>query len=254
MANDFRSTSVILDSGSFYTKLDSTSTTPLEMPGIERAVMTAFGPAKVRYGQATGGAATRGQLFAYVAPVEITNLVSGSTTTAVDAALTADAYKYDVLVVKDVQASAGASPEGYCAPILSNTTTTIYLDPNNPLPAALAINDDVTIVSFSKAVASAAGMEVNAGFGIAAATIAQNYWGWWFFDGVCPYALYQSATALTADKALIAHTARVSISAASADQLLLGTTLGRLAWQNDTVDDVCAVKLWNLGQGRGVTA
>lgn len=253
--SDFRYTSTILDSGSYYTNLASNSSEPLEMPGIEREIMTAYGPAKVRYGQCTqAGGCARGELQSFAAPVTITNLTSGSTTTAVTTGLTANDYKYDILVVKDNDSSAGASPEGFPSPILSNTTTTIYLDPSNPLPAALEVNDDVFIVSFCKCIDAAASDEVNDIFGVAAADISHDYWGWFFFDGICPYALRRATTALTADKALIAHTARVSISNASGDQLLIGTTLGRVAYQNDSVDDVCIVKLWNLGQARGVSA
>lgn len=255
MGNDFRYTSVVLDSGSWHTNLASNSSTPLETPGSERKIMTPYGPAKVRYGQCVeSGGCARGELQAYKAPVEITNLVSGSTTTAVDAAHTVNAYQYDIANIKDKNASAGASPEGFASPVLSNTATTLYLDPNNPMPVALAINDDVTVLSFCKCENSAAGDEVNHLFGVACTDITESYWGWFFFDGWCPYALVKANTALTADKALIADTARVSISSTSSDELLIGVTFGRLAWQIDVVADVCAVKLWNLGQARGISA
>lgn len=252
---DFRKTFTVMDSGSGYLDLTANNSTPLEAPGSERSIMTSYGPAKVRYGKCTqSGGCTRGELQAFAAVVTITNLSSGSTTTAVTTGLTADAYQYDLAIVKDVNASAGASPEGYCSPIIKNTTTTIYLDPNNPLPAALAVNDDLFIVSYCKTIDSAATDEVNDLYGIAATSLSEGYWGWYFFDGYCPYALVKANTALTADKALIADTARVSISSTSADQVLIGTTIGRVAFQNDLVDDVCAVKLWNLGQARGVSA
>lgn len=244
-----------VDTGSFYTDLTSNSATPLEMPGIERAVMTAFGPAKVRYGKCTqGSGCTKGELQAFKANTTVSNISSGSTTTAVTTGLTANAFDYDICIVTDVNASAGASPEGYSSPIIKNTTTTIYLDPNNPLPAALAVNDDLAIVSFCKSIDAAAGDEVNDLYGIAAASLSEGYWGWFFFDGYCPYALVKASTALTADKALIADTARLSVSSTSADQLLIGTTIGRVAFSNDLVDDVVCVKLNNLGHARGVSA
>ena len=64
----------------------------------------------------------------------------------------------------------------------------------------------------------------------------------------------KAATALTADKALIADTARVSISSTSADQLLIGMVLGKLAVGSDLANDVCAVKLYKLGSARSVSA
>lgn len=252
---DFRKSPIVLDSGSFYTPLDSNAATPLEMPGIERAIYTPFGPAKVRYGKCTqSGGCSRGELQAYAANATITNFTSGSTTTGVTTGLTVNAYQYDVLLIHDDAGGAGADPEGSCAPITKNSATTIYLDPDNALSAAIAANDDGTVVTFSKTIDSAAGDEVNDLFGIACAALTENYWGWFFFGGYCPYALVKASTALTADKALIADTARVSVSSTSADQLLIGTTLGRVGASNDLASDVFAVKLWNLGQARGVSA
>jgi hypothetical protein len=255
MGKDYRYSTTVLDSGSFFTNLTANNATPLETPGIERAVMTAFGPAKVRYGKCVqSGGCARGELQAFRANQTITNATSGSTTTIVTTGLTANDMQYDLALCHDDAGAAGAAPEGECAPIVSNTTTTVYLDTNNPFSAAVAANDDFTVVSFCKCEDAAAGDEVNELFGIAAVAMTANYWGWFFFDGYCSYALVKASTALTADKALIADTARLSISSTSADQLLVGTTLGRVAASNDLAADVFAVKLDNLGHGRGVSA
>ena len=255
MGTDFRYTSVVLDNGSFGTDLAANHATAQETPGIERAIMTAYGPSWVRYGKATqSGGVTRGELTKYKANVSIDNITSGSTTTIVTTGLTANAHDGDILVCFDNNDSAGAAPEGEAVPIIKNTTTTVYIDPNNPFSVATAANDDFRVVSFSKNIDSAAGDEIVDLFGIAAATITENYWGWFFFDGICPYALVKAATALTADKALIADTARVSISSTSADQLLIGVALGKLAVGSDLANDVCAVKLYKLGSARSVSA
>lgn len=255
MGTDFRYTSVVLDSGSFGTDLAVNHATPKEMPGIERAVMTPFGPSWVRYGKATQtGGATRGQLTRYKQNVTMDNILSGSTTTCVTTGLTAGAFDGDVLVCFDDAGGAGASPEGYAAPIISNTTTTVYIDPNNPFPVATALNDDFRVVSFAKNEASAAGNERCDLFGIAAATITQDYWGWFFFNGVCPYALVKANTAMTASKALIADTSRLTVSSTSGQELLAGHVLGKLAVASDIVDDACAVKLYNLGAAHSVSA
>jgi len=255
MGTDFRYTTVVLDSGSFGTDLAVNHATAQETPGTERAVMTAYGPARVRYGKSTqASGVTRGELVVYKANVTLANILSGSTTTIVTTGMTANAHDGDLLVCTDVNASSGASPEGYCSPIVSNTTTTVYLDPNNPFPAAPAVNDDFSVVSFSKNADAAAGAEVTDCFGIAAASLSEGYWGWFFFDGICPYALVKASTTMTAAKAIIADTARVSMSSTSADQLLLGHTLGKLNGTNDLVDDVMALKLNNLGHARSVSA
>jgi hypothetical protein len=159
-----------------------------------------------------------------------------------------------VFICTDDSGAAGADPEGSCSPIVSNDTTTLYLDPNNPLSAAVANLDDGYIWTFSKCDDAAAGDEVSDLFGIAAASLSEGYWGWFFFDGVCPYALVQASTALTAAKALIAHTARVSVSNSSADQLLIGQTLGKVGFSNDLSSDIACVQLNNLGHARSVSA
>jgi hypothetical protein len=109
-------------------------------------------------------------------------------------------------------------------------------------------------VSFCKTIDSAAGDELNEVYGVAMASLSEGYWGWFQCHGICPYALVQAATTITAEKALIAHTARLSISSTSADQLLLGVTLGQVGATNDLVDDVFPVKLRYLGDGLGVSA
>lgn len=255
MPRDFRYTSVLLDSGSFATHLAANDSTPQEMPGIERAIMTKFGPARVRYGKCVqAGGCARGELQAYRANQAISNITSGSTTSIVTTGLTANDYDYDLLVCTDDAGGAGAAPEGEVAKISSNSTTTVFLDPDDPFSAAPAVNDDFNVVTYCKTIDSAAGDEVNDLFGVAATALTANYWGWYFFDGICPYALARAATALTADVALIAHTARLDVSSTSADQLLVGVSLGRLAVASDLANDVFAVRLHNLGQARGVTA
>lgn len=255
MGNDFRYTSVVLDNGSFYTDLASTSTTPLETPGIEREIMTKLGPARVRYGQATqSGGVTRGELTKYKANVSINNITSGSTTTVVTTGLTANAHDYDILVCFDDDGGAGAAPEGEAVPIIKNTTTTVYIDPDNPFTAAAAANDDFRVVSFSKNIDSAAGDERADLFGIAAATIAADSWGWFFCAGICPYALVKASTALTAAKAIIADVARVTVSSSSGHELIIGQVLGKLAVASDLANDVCAVELLPLGKLYGARA
>lgn len=234
--------------------LTANDATPQEAPGQEMALITPFGPAKYRYGYNAAGI-TRGQLASKVASTSVANILSGSITSAVTTGLTANAFQHDVLVVTDVNASAGASPEGHCAPIKSNSTTTIYLDPMNPLPAALAVNDDCYVYTFCKTEASAAGDSLSDLFGVAMQTLTAKYWGWFQFDGYCPYALVKATTALAAEKALIPDTARLSISSTSVVSILCGTLVQALAFSNDLVDDVISgVVLWNLGQGWQATA
>lgn len=236
------------------TDLTANDATPQEAPGQEMELWTPYGPAKFRYIKNTAGT-TRGYLLSYVSGVTIANVLSGSTTTAVTTGLTANLYQYDVLCVVDVNASAGASPEGYGSPILSNTATTFYLDPQNPLPAALAVNDDCYVYTFCKTEAAAAGDSVSDVCGVAMTTITATYWGWVQYDGYCAYAAYKAATAMTADKALIADTAKLSVSSTSADELLLGSAPQGFGYSNDIVDDiVCGAILNNLGSGRQVSA
>ena len=239
---------------SYGTSLTSNDSTPQEEPGCERAALTPYGPARFRYCKHPAGC-VRGALAAYIAGISVANVLSGSTTTAVTTGLTANAYQYDVLIVLDVNASAGASPEGYCAPVKSNSTTVIYLDPENPLPAALAVNDDCYVYTFCKGEAAAAGDVRSDLLGVAMCAVTATYWGWFQFDGYCSYAKVEAATTITAEKALIAGTAALSISSTSNPTLFAGCLVQAQAFTNDLVDDVMSgVKLWKLGEGHQISA
>lgn len=237
----------------FGSDLTENSSVRNEEAGAERWALTPYGRAFYRYTY-SATAITRGELVSFLAGISVANITSGSTTTAVTSGLTANAYQYDVLIVLDVNASAGASPEGHCSPIKSNSTTTIYLDAENPLPAALAVNDDCYVMTFCKTEDSAAGDCLSDVAGVAMADRTPEYWGWVQYKGVCPYALVRAGVALAADKAIIAHTARLDVSNSSSDELLLGTTFQGIGNSADIVDDVFIVKLDELGRGRQVSA
>lgn len=231
---------------SWNTTLDASDSTPKEMLGaIREDYSPFFGPRKfeyVRFHVATNA----GVPCSYLVPVSVANITSGTTTSLVTSGLTADIYKGGILRCTDDAGAAGAAPEGESAIIIDNTTTTITVDSNDAFSAALAANDDFHIVLRFAVVAAASG-DTNAKVaGVAMATHAQYNYGWVQFYGQHPsVAAVAAGTGITADKAVIASTAVVTVGSTSAAELRIGYTPTGL-----TSDTVLRTVLVDLFCGR----
>jgi hypothetical protein len=120
-----------------------------DRPGRYAYCITAFGPAVYVYGRNTSGSVVaQGELMKRLADVGVTDITSGTTTSATKSATwTADKHLGEMLFVMDNADSAGAAPEGEVSIIGSNTAATCNVDANYPYSVALAANDDLDTIS-----------------------------------------------------------------------------------------------------------
>lgn len=169
--------------------------TPYQRPGTIAWVVDAFGPRIVKYVRnVSGSAILKGELMAYasdganVKTTTITNITSGSTTSAVTTGLTANRHDGMICYMLDNAASAGAAPEGESSIVATNTATLITLEKDYPFSAALAVNDDLELISTYQIEDSAAADEAwtVAGVVLGADGISNLNYGWIHVEGVCP--------------------------------------------------------------------
>lgn len=153
-----------------------------------------------------GSAFAAGDLASRSLEVE-TNITAGSTTSATGTWNGADDHVGGLFIVHDDAGAAGAAPEGEFSVVSANTATVVTLDANLPLSAALAVNDDVTILSpgLINSAANDPGFKVA---GVVMGAIADNGFGWVQFQGLHPAAKH-AATAMISGDALKAGTAVV---------------------------------------------
>lgn len=195
----------------------------------------------------SGSAIAQGELQKRIADVAISNITSGTTTSAVTTGLTAGAYVGRILYVDDNADSAGAAPEGECAPIVANSTTTIQVDPGRPFSTALAVNDDLRVVSFNH-LNDAADSDLAAavkGVAVGKNGVSNNNYGWWQRYGLCPDVLHKSSSAVTSLNPVVADAACVGPHGSDAVDLWVGKQIG--THSNDVVSNKSLVELLLFG-------
>jgi hypothetical protein len=225
------------------TTLDASDTSPKETLGAVREdYSTAFGHRRFQYVR-FHVAATAGIPYSYLAPVSVANILSGTTTSITTTGLTADIYKGALLRCTDDAGAAGAAPEGEIALITDNTTAVITIDSNDAFSVAPAVNDDFHILVPFAVIAAASG-DTNAKVaGVAMTSHAQYNYGWVQFQGLHPSVVCVAAgTAVTAEKAVIASTACVTVGSSSAVELRVGYTPTGIS--SDTVARILPVSLF----------
>ena len=195
----------------------------------------------------SGSAVAQGELQKRIADATIANITSGTTTSAVTTGLTAGAYVGRICYVDDNADSAGAAPEGESAPIVANSTTVIQTDPGRPFSAALAVNDDLRIVSFNHLNDAADGDLAAAVKGVAVGKngVSSNYYGWWQRYGSCPDVLHKASAAVTPLNPVVADAAAVGPHGSDAVDLWVGKQLG--THSNDVVSNKSLVELLLFG-------
>ena len=122
-----------------------------------------------------------------------TNITAGSTTSATGTWSGADDHIGALFIVHDDAGGSGAAPEGEASVVTANTATVVTLDSNLPMSVALAVNDDVTLLS-PKVIASAANDSSFVVCGVAMGAVADNGYGWFQFQGVHPAAKHAAST------------------------------------------------------------
>ena len=181
------------------TDLTATSTSPLHKLGSLSIQMDAFGYHRIfRYVRFTA-ANTPGGFTQRAALVTGTTDSTGTTTSAIDANnFTAG---LEVGKIFQVNVASGAAPEGETALIVSNTVSTLRLDPGYPLSVAAASGitySDWGVAHYAAgalhSAAAPAGNVQNAG-GIVMGTPAALDYGWSQVQGFHPAALVDPASA-----------------------------------------------------------
>jgi hypothetical protein len=159
------------------------------------------------------------------ANVSVANITSGSTVKAVTTGLTASEHDGKLCYVLDDAGGAGAAPEGEIGIIGSNTTTTINLDPNRPLSAALAVNDDLVLIANWQGEDAADGDLAHTVLGVAMGTsgISDNGYGWVHRLGVTPAAI--AAGAIVAGDPVVAAAGVLGAFGTDGQELWCGIAL-----------------------------
>ncbi len=221
--------------------LNGDSATPKVRPGVFSYAVNAFGPVVYMYARnVIGSTAVQGELMSRMADVALTNITSGTTTSATKAASwTANKHVGEILYVQDNDDSAGAAPEGEASIIGTNTAATANVDPSYPYSVALAANDDLDTISpgwhLIAAAASDKAVEVK-GVVIPKAGITDMYYGWVQCYGICPFVNLKASTGFTDRAAIIADTAKIAPDANGGLELVVGYSVGTVT--SDIVSDV----------------
>ncbi len=220
--------------------LNGDSATAKVRAGSYSYAVNAFGPVIYMYCRNTSGSIMdQGDLMSRLADVSLTNITSGTTTSATKAsAWTADKHLGEILYVQDNDDSAGAAPEGEASVIGSNTTGVANVDPAYPYSVALAANDDLDTISpgwhLQDAAASDKSQEVK-GVVVAKAGVTSLYYGWLQVYGICPIVNLKASTGFTDRAAIIADTKAIAPDANGGWELVIGYSVGTVT--SDIVAD-----------------
>lgn len=224
--------------------LNGDSATAKVRPGVYSYAVDGFGMRIFQYIRNTSGSIiAQGELMSRLADVAVSNLTSGTTTSAVKAAAwTADKHVGEMLYVQDNDDSAGAAPEGEVSIIGTNTAGVANVDPAYPYSVALAANDDLDTISpgwhIQDAAASDKAQEVK-GLVVAANGVTSLYYGWLQCYGIFPKAVLKASTAFTDRAGIIADTKAVAPDANGGLELVIGYSIGTVT--SDIVADVAPV-------------
>lgn len=208
---------------------DGFSTTPVSRPGTVAWVMDAFGPKIVKYVKNISNSTMAvAELIgldgdgANVITTTISNITSGSTTSAVTTGLTADDHIGKICFVLDNADTAGTAPEGEMSIVGDNTTTTITLDRDYAYTVALAVNDDLELVTTYQVVDAADGDEGWTVTGVVAAQdgILDNAYGWVVQEGMTPAKM--TTNAITEGDPIVAGAAVIDAFGSDGQELFVG--------------------------------
>lgn len=222
--------------------LNGDDATAKSQPGVCSYLVDAFGPKIFMYGRNVAGSAmTKGALCSRLADVAVSNITSGSTTSATKAASwTANKHAGEILYVQDNDDSAGAAPEGEASIIgPNNTAATVVVDSGYPFTVALAANDDLDTISPGwHLVASAASDKAQEVKGIVVALngLTDLYYGWVQQYGICPITKLKASTGFTDRAAIIADTGTIAPDANGGWELVVGYSVGTVT--SDIVSDL----------------
>ncbi len=214
--------------------LNNDSTTQKDRPGRYAYLVDSFGAKVYMYARNTRGSAlSQGNLTSRLGDVAVTNITSGTTTSAVKATTwTANKHVGEILYVQDNDDSAGAAPEGEASIIGSNSAGVCNVDPAFPYSVALAANDDLDTITpgwhLIAAAASDKAQEIK-GVVVSKNGIADLNYGYICCYGLCPVVTLKASTAFTDRAAIIADTAAIAPDANGGWELVIGYKIGTVS-------------------------
>ncbi|HAM54115.1 MAG TPA: hypothetical protein DCQ64_01340 [Candidatus Rokubacteria bacterium] len=223
--------------------INGDSATPQNRPGTLSIIVDAFGPRILQYVQnKSGSAVAMGELLSKPANVSVSNITAGSTTQATTSGLTADAHDGKLCYVLDNADSAGAAPEGEVSIVRNNTATLIDVERDRPFSVALAVNDDLVLISNWQAEDAADGDLAVDVLGVVLGNqgFADTNYGWVQREGYVVADL-EAATGLTAGDPVVADAARIGDFDTDGQELWVGYALATVT--SDIVPDVAPVNL-----------
>lgn len=207
----------------------ASDSTPQAREGTIAWVMDAFGPKICKYVKNISNSTMAvAELVGYdgdganVLTTTISNITAGSTTSATTTGLTADDHDGKICFVLDNADSAGAAPEGEMGIISNNTATVITMDAGYPFSVALAVNDDLELVTTYQVVDAADGDEGWTVTGVIAAQdgILDNGFGWVVQEGMTP--ALATTNAITEGDPVVAGAAVVDAFGSDGQELFVG--------------------------------
>jgi hypothetical protein len=146
---------------------------------------------------------------------------TGTATTSLTGAFTANDYVDGIIIIHDDAGAAGGAPEGEATVVASNTATVATFHTDLPLSVALAANDDATMISLH--VIDAADGDLNITVcGVAMGAAADGGFGWFQFQGFHPRVQHKTTDAVTAGNPVVADAAAVGAHGTDVANLWVG--------------------------------
>jgi hypothetical protein len=151
-----------------------------------------------------------------------------------------------IFYVHDDAGAAGAAPEGEMSIVSANSTTLITLDPRLPLTTALAVNDDVSIISTYQCEAAADGDLNNIVMGvvIGANGITSGNYGWVQMEGVTK--AKATTNAITTQNPVVTGTSCIDAFGTDGQELWVGTSLATYSSDNAATTLPVRLSLFSL--------
>jgi hypothetical protein len=221
--------------------INGNSSVPRARPGTVFIGVDAFGVRIFKYCRMAGTVVV-GSTVSKVANAAVNNILSGGTLQATTTGLTAGLYDGKLAYVLDYNASAGAAPEGEVSVVSHNSTTVISFERDYPLSVALAVNDDLVIVSNWHATASADGdLSVQVlGVVVANAGVTAGNYGWVQQEGYC-LVNRKAASVIVVGDPVVSDAATFGLFGSDGQELWVGYALA-----GATADQVNSKVLTNL--------
>lgn len=196
-------------------------------PGTIKIVVDAYGYRILQYVKNVSNSAYAiGELVSKVANTSVANITAGSITSATTTGLTANDHDGRLCYVLDNADTAGAAPEGETTVIANNTATIITMDSQMPFSIALAVDDDLTLISNWQSADAADGDLAHNTLGVVMAVdgFSDNQFGWVQKEGICPRVEALSG-AITAGDPVVADAAQVGAFGSDGQELWVGIAL-----------------------------